>query len=864
MTRPSPLRYLVYLFDVFAFAVCCVGIVHIGTKPGLPLAYQTISDTVFCAQVKDPSLDQRIKAREAILAINGHRISRVDDVEFMFDRDTIGDHVTLTVLGSAGIRQEEFVLVRYYGVAYLVIVIFVSGLYFVVGILVFWRKPDDRAAWVFHLGSVGTAMMLSTTWGSCVDTPLALGVVLRVIFGVMYAFVPLFFFHFVRLFPRPHPLGNRILLPMLYAVAAILGLESGSTFITAWRADSIYLFHTHLAWFTATRWFMIVLVFSGLWWIQESYKLAGEEAERRKLRWVVWGLFIGFLPFVVLWVIPLMLLSYSLVPEEVMLFASGFIPLAFGASIVKYHIMDIDLILNRSVVYGTVMAIIAVVYVAIVGGTAALVSSLTVEESVLISTAAAIVVALLFEPARRVIQHAVDRRFFRVKYDFRTAERRFQEDVKGCVYADEVAHLLIERCGTLLAPDPMGFVLFADNEGPRIVDLRGREDLEQECIAEFMAQAGTANVLPLASPDWIETGTSFTPIDRRPSIDPDIVLIHTARGADERILGLLLLGRKRSGTRYSVEDVDLLESLLAQVGMEIERSLLKRQVIEKAEEAVRLGRLNAMKSDFVSYVSHDLRTPLTSIKMFAEMMHDRLPPGDKSSREYLTIIEGESDRLQRMVNTILDSARIDREEQHYALAPANLKSLVRATLKTLHYQIAKEGFRVELLYPTPVRRGHANDDAFRILADADAVKGALLNLFSNAMKYAMEDKRIQVEVRRDAQWVLCSIRDFGRGIPREAQDHLFEKFYRDPTLPARIQGVGLGLSVVKHVMDGHHGTIQVESDLGTGSTFTLRFPLDPAPRRPHQRTRPGNVAVTVHRTPSLRKDHHEHHTRRRR
>ncbi len=864
MAHPSPRRSLIYVLDVLAFVVCCAGIVHIGTKPGLPFAYESKADTVYCARVNDATLSGQIKAGEAILGINWHRISAVDDVEFMFDRGTVGDRVTLTLLGEDGLREEEFVLQHYYGVSYLIIVIFVSALYFVVGVLVYWRKSGDQAAWVFHLGSVGTALMLSTTWGSCVNTPLALGVVLRVIFTVMYALVPLFFFHFVRLFPRPRPLGNRMLLPMLYLVATILAVESGSTFVIAWHNDSVSLFHTHLAWFTATRWFMIVLVFSGLWSIRESYKLAGEEAERRKLRWVVWGLFIGFLPFVVLWVIPLMLLSYGLVPEEVMLLASGFIPLAFGASIIKYHIMDIDLILNRSVVYGTVMALMAIVYVAIVGGAAALVSSLTVEQSVPISTAAAILVALMFEPARRVVQHSVDRRYFRAQYDFRTAERRFQEDVKGCVFADEIAHLLIERCGILLSPDIMAFVLLADNEPPRLVDLRGMNSLDTETIAEFMAQAGSVKGLLLASPEWIEVGASFTPIDHKSPADADFAIVHTARGADERILGLLLLGRKRSGTRYSIEDIDLLESLLVQVGMEIERSLLKRQVIEKVEETARLGRLNAMKSDFVSYVSHDLRTPLTSIKMFAEMMHDRLPSGDKSSREYLRIIEGESDRLQRMVNTILDSARIDREEQHYTLSPVNLKTLLQDVLKTLHYQIVKEGFKVELVCHAPLHRGRAAEDSFRILADADSVKGALLNLFSNAMKYSLDDKRIRVTLRRDANEVLCSIQDFGRGIPAEARDHLFEKFYRDPTLPARIQGVGLGLSVVKHVMDGHHGTIEVASTPGEGSTFTLRFPTEAASQPVQKRRRHSRVSMTLHRSNPVHRNQHEHHSRRRR
>jgi two-component system, OmpR family, phosphate regulon sensor histidine kinase PhoR len=141
----------------------------------------------------------------------------------------------------------------------------------------------------------------------------------------------------------------------------------------------------------------------------------------------------------------------------------------------------------------------------------------------------------------------------------------------------------------------------------------------------------------------------------------------------------------------------------------------------------------------------------------------------------------------------------------------------------MKYQLAKEKFRVVL----DVGRGHGRKPrgAFVINADTDAIREVLLNLLTNAMKYSDDVKRIRIAVGRTRQTITCAIEDYGRGIPPEAMSHLFEKFYRDPSLPKRIQGVGLGLSVVKHVMDAHGGKILVHSTPGKGSTFTLEFPL---------------------------------------
>jgi signal transduction histidine kinase len=434
----------------------------------------------------------------------------------------------------------------------------------------------------------------------------------------------------------------------------------------------------------------------------------------------------------------------------------------------------------------------------------------------------------------------VDRRFFRVRYDFRRAARRFQEDVKRCLTVEAMGNLLVERISTLLPLEHIGLLLIHGQDSARIIGRAGDESSERDALAILDHQVGEPTGNPLALADAVEPGVPFEQADARSFASLGIVMLYPLVRSDATTVAMLLLGSKKAGTRFTNEDVDLLGNLAATTGMEMDRILLQLSVVEKADEAIRLQRLNTMKSEFVSYVSHELRTPLTSIKMFAELLSERLPGQDRRAREYVNIIEGESDRLQRMVNTILDSAKIDRGETQYHLRSVRLDSLLRAVLRTMKYQVNKEGFVVKLELAGKIRV--ASNDTYRIFADPDAVSEAVLNLLTNAMKYSGGSKQIRIRLARSTKEIRCSVADSGLGIPPEAQTHLFEKFFRDPSLPRRIQGVGLGLSIVKHIMNAHGGSVDVESTLHKGSTFTLVFPV---PRKRANKTHPPKLQEGV-------------------
>ncbi|MBI1951136.1 MAG: HAMP domain-containing histidine kinase [Acidobacteria bacterium] len=234
--------------------------------------------------------------------------------------------------------------------------------------------------------------------------------------------------------------------------------------------------------------------------------------------------------------------------------------------------------------------------------------------------------------------------------------------------------------------------------------------------------------------------------------------------------------------------------------------------------ADRAVRLSEMKSDFVSNVSHELRTPLASIRVFAELLRlGRVQSQDKV-QEYGEYIEAESRRLSRLIDNILDFARIESGRKEYEFVLADLREVVAATVRTFDAHLRHSGFRVTLEgldRPLP-----------EASIDADAIGQALHNLLDNAVKYSGDSKEIEVRLAEDGGFLVLSVRDHGIGIPRGEQEKIFDRFHRVGTaLVHEVKGSGLGLSIVRHIVQVHGGRVSVESGPGAGSTFTIRLPV---------------------------------------
>ncbi len=224
--------------------------------------------------------------------------------------------------------------------------------------------------------------------------------------------------------------------------------------------------------------------------------------------------------------------------------------------------------------------------------------------------------------------------------------------------------------------------------------------------------------------------------------------------------------------------------------------------------------MERMKNDFVSCVSHELRTPLSSLRGFAELMLQREYPPEKQ-RHFLEIIYRESRRLGDLVNDVLDLQRIESGRAVLQFGPVFLPELVKETAELF----AAPGERHRIFEEVP-------PGLPPVLADPEAVRQILRNLVSNALKYSPEGGEVRIGVREQAGQALIWVSDQGMGIPPELLPHVFSKFYRAPDSVARkIGGTGLGLAVVKGLVEAHHGAVWVESTPGKGSTFSFTLPF---------------------------------------
>jgi two-component system, OmpR family, phosphate regulon sensor histidine kinase PhoR len=228
-------------------------------------------------------------------------------------------------------------------------------------------------------------------------------------------------------------------------------------------------------------------------------------------------------------------------------------------------------------------------------------------------------------------------------------------------------------------------------------------------------------------------------------------------------------------------------------------------------------RANELKSDFISNVSHELKTPLSIISMFGEMLANGRTKSSEQATEYAEIIWRESVRLGRLIDNVLDFAKIERGMGVYEFAESDLVEVVTRAIDLANRRLQAANMTLE---------SELEEDLPMVNLDANAFTLAVLNLVDNAIKYAGDGKKIVLTLKRDGERVVLAVKDFGPGIPVEEQDRIFERFYRAKEMRLKpIRGSGIGLALVQHIARAHHGDIAVQSKPGAGATFQLWLPI---------------------------------------
>ncbi|CAN5471399.1 hypothetical protein BH09BAC3_BH09BAC3_34150 [soil metagenome] len=223
------------------------------------------------------------------------------------------------------------------------------------------------------------------------------------------------------------------------------------------------------------------------------------------------------------------------------------------------------------------------------------------------------------------------------------------------------------------------------------------------------------------------------------------------------------------------------------------------------------------KADFVSNVSHEIRTPLALISMFAETLEMGRVSTEEKKQEYYSIISKETRRLSGIVNKILNFSQAEANRKNFNPVRLHTGNEIREILKTYESHLSSKGFEYSL-------KEKSNEP---VVADKEAFTEIIINLIDNAMKYSTDRKRLEITTGSENGFGYVAVKDYGVGISAANRKHIFDKFYRVPTGDlAKTTGTGLGLSLVKQLIEAQNGKIDVVSEPGKGSTFTVCFPFE--------------------------------------
>ena len=236
-----------------------------------------------------------------------------------------------------------------------------------------------------------------------------------------------------------------------------------------------------------------------------------------------------------------------------------------------------------------------------------------------------------------------------------------------------------------------------------------------------------------------------------------------------------------------------------------------------AKSMGRQVKLNRLKNDFIATVTHELKTPLASMRVLVDTLIDGNYHEPQQATEYLQLVSKENERLSRLIDNFLTFSRMERNKQAFRIQRTSPIVIARTAGEVIKTKFERANCHFEM---------DIGEDVPDVMADSDAIVTVLVNLLDNACKYSYDDKQIRLRVCREDDSVCFAVSDNGVGIPRRAAKRIFRRFYQvDRSLSRQAEGCGLGLSIAKFIVDAHSGSIKVESKPDQGSTFTVRLPV---------------------------------------
>ena len=752
---------------------------------------------------------KKFAEKNLLVRINDIEIKTDQDIEFIFSRKRAGEWASFYVKTDNGIEKIQAKLVNYYTFPFPQIYLVIGFFLIVLAFVVFLLRPQELRPRLFYWASLQVSCTMLVNGGFYCLTEDWLSYIPSILFYAFYPLIPTIVLHFSLTFLRPK---RKMYDYLIYFPAVFFIIILEYLFLQSSLTSSLVAYRQYQSISILFRGFFVIYFLLSYVVLILSYRNAQLAEHKAQIKWILYGLFIGVGPMLFMYQLPRILIHRPLISEELIPVFIIFIPIALAISIFRFKLMNIEMIINRSLVYSILTVFTVSFYLIFVQVIQSLFSKYLTNQQTMISIFGAFLVALAFDPARKRIQEFVDRSFFRISYDYKKSILSFNERAHRMVSQDHLVDFLLMKIDKTIPMDSSSIRIFSVKSGKQEMLLaRGRS----EALASFSSDVlESRRIFARRNSVLTELGVDFSIEKSIEDVKLEVIISLPFRTT--ALVGILGMGRKKSGAKFSGEDIELLLTMAETFALNLERIHLQEEIIYERAEKEKFDELNRLKTEFIATVSHEIRTPMSSIHGMTEILQRGKIKRKEKQEEILDLMANECGRLSRFLHNILDYGKIEHDAKEFSFQKTDISQVIEDVLKLYAYQFQALGFSVT----TQIPKNSVWHDV-----DPDALKQALTNLIDNAIKYSAIKREIDVTLADKSGCVEIRVKDRGIGIPENEQKKIFKGFYRvSDVQKVAPKGVGLGLKIVKHIMKAHGGSIRIDSQPGKGSTFMLVFP----------------------------------------
>jgi signal transduction histidine kinase len=757
-----------------------------------------------------PGIRKELRARP-IVGFDSYEVRGPADIRFALSRKSIGDPVELRFGPDGGPSVVRDAIVPYYSQRpFPLALALMGGMSFLAGFVVLLFRPRDRRARIFYWLSLSFGATVAIGGATYGVQGRALNILPGILFNIAYPMTLALLLWFAMSYAPPRP---RLRPALFWAIPIFWAIPMASAFLVSQVGPSIEAYRLRESFKHVFRFYVVIAGVAALVEFARALRNTASEEDRAQIKWYLIGLLAGLGPFLAFNQLPLVIMDRPLLAEDFALFFFLLVPVFMVMAILQFRLLRVNVVFHRGLVYSILTVFTLGAFLVSVEVLRRVFPRATATGDTVIMVGAAVLIAVLLSPGRRDLQDVVDKLFFRQAYDYRKAVQRFKADAPAVIESGALIDLYV---GTLARALPVA------GAGVVLRQPRGQGGGEVRLYGVTGDAAAKLESLPSGG-----VGTWARPDRVRDVEDVDrsrddvlaaagaavVMAMPRAAGTPE---GLLVFGPKLTGHRFTKEDIELMETLAGELAVNLGRISIQEEMIyerasrEKSEELVRL------KTEFISSVAHELRTPVTSLSGLSGLLRSGKVVDPVKRERLLGLLAGECGRLTRFLRNVLDFGKIEGDAMSYDLRECELGPLVREVADFVRESLDDAGVVIRVEMP---------GEPLVVRADPDAVRQAVLNLLDNAIKYSPERKDVTVSLAVGPDAAIVAVKDKGMGIGPKERDKIFEAFFRSPGAVAYDPtGVGLGLTIVRHIMDAHGGRVEVESEPGQGSVFRLVFP----------------------------------------